>query len=147
MPPTPGGIFVPMHTPSVNTPRVGKPIRVRLMAVVAALLLLLATAGEAIAGASCAHHGAHAAAGSAMGALHGDAGVGTDHGRFPGEHRACTCVGDCLAPTAILPPDAAIQPVAGVVESHSSPLAARALEPHGCAPYTLPYAQAPPLAG
>ena len=146
MPPTPGGIFVPMHTPNAYSPRNATPIRIRLMAVAAAFLLLLASAGEAIAGASCAHHGAHAA-GSVTAALHGDAGAGTDHGRFPVEHRACTCVGDCLAPTAILPPDAAIQPAAGAVESRSTPIPARALEAHGCAPYTLPYAQAPPLAG
>jgi hypothetical protein len=129
-----------MSTPSVN------PIRIRLLALVAAILLLLASAGEAIAGAGCAHHGA-AAMGSVAGALHGDAGAGTDHARFPGEHRACTCVGDCLAPTAILPPDAAIQPAEGAVESQPSPFPARALDPHGYAPHTLPYAQAPPLAG
>ena len=146
MPSHPGGIFVPMSTLTPFATRTRMPLRLRLMAVVAAITLVLASAGEAIAGADCAHHGV-VKVGSVNGPSHGDAGAGTDHGRFPGEHRACTCVGDCLAPTAILPPDAAIQPVAGVVESHTSPIPARALEPHGCAPYTLPYAQAPPLAG
>ena len=133
-----------MSTLSVPAPRQGHPIRFRVLVVIGAILLLLATAAEAIAGMGCAHHGA---AESAMTALHADAGTGTDHARFPGEHRACTCIGDCLAPTAILPPDAVTVTASWPGESRTPLLAAPALDPHGCAPYTLPYSQAPPLAG
>src|SRR5688500_17441418 len=145
MPPAGWAIFASMSTFSLTAPRNGHPILVRRTVVIGAILLLFATAAEAIAGVGCAHHGAPAE--SAMTAHHADAGTGTDHERFPGEHRACTCIGDCLAPTAILPPDAVTEPASRPAESRSTLLPAPALDPHGRAPYTLPYSQAPPLAG
>jgi hypothetical protein len=135
-----------MNTLSSTAPRTAHPLRARILALIGAILLLLASASEAIAGDGCAHHGAGAAEQSTT-AHHADAGTGPDHERFPGEHRACTCIGDCLAPTAILPPDATTEPASWPAESRTPLLPAPALDLHGCAPYTLPYSQAPPLAG